>query len=204
MKGASLAKPRVPVARDCTIVPLRRWLLNLLTTGSLVLCVASCVLWLRSYWVWEALNVYDERGDSSLWVSTQWSLLCRDGRLSWDMSQYTDPDPAAIAKRMPNRGRRWFFPRNEASHDSAGWWQRHRFEAEWRHDHTLPPHPTKSFLGWIAVPFWAIVPAFAIAPFNRVRRYRRRRRRQDATLCTSCGYDLRATPDRCPECGVAS
>ena len=45
---------------------------------------------------------------------------------------------------------------------------------------------------WLALPLVAA---------NVIVWWRRRRARAAVGMCQVCGYDLRATPDRCPECG---
>ena len=53
----------------------------------------------------------------------------------------------------------------------------------------------------VQVPLWAPVAAAALLPLAWVFAMVRRRRCVGAGKCRNCGYDLRATPGRCPECG---
>ena len=52
------------------------------------------------------------------------------------------------------------------------------------------------------VPYWFLFALSAPVPLMTAARWHLRRRRQDTGRCHSCGYDLRATPGRCPECGA--
>jgi len=45
---------------------------------------------------------------------------------------------------------------------------------------------------------------FAVAPFISICRWRRTRHRLAQGLCLGCGYDIRASLCRCPECGRVS
>jgi hypothetical protein len=54
---------------------------------------------------------------------------------------------------------------------------------------------------WLAAFVCAILPAVWV---DRRRRRRNARRRRDAGLCAKCGYDLRGSPGRCPECGTSA
>jgi hypothetical protein len=52
----------------------------------------------------------------------------------------------------------------------------------------------------VIVADWFLVLAFAALPAYRL--FRRLRRRHRPGFRPACEYDLRATPDRCPECGT--
>ena len=59
---------------------------------------------------------------------------------------------------------------------------------------------------WFTVPSWLLAGITAPLPIwwfgYRWPRQRRARRRLRLGLCVACGYDLRASEARCPECGV--
>lgn len=58
-----------------------------------------------------------------------------------------------------------------------------------------------------SAPVWSLVLASGVFPalwlLTAGQRRWRHRRRSKKGLCVRCGYDLRGTPDRCPECGAA-
>ena len=67
------------------------------------------------------------------------------------------------------------------------------------YNHDVKPPSDFAYAVWF--PHWFLALLFAILPLMRLRSLLRKRRLNRIGLCQHCGYDLRATPDRCPECG---
>jgi hypothetical protein len=75
-----------------------------------------------------------------------------------------------------------------------------------------PPWTKDQVRGWrlfrIAAPYWSVFTAmmvwptiFALWRIRKLIQARIRMKRMRQNLCPFCGYDIRATPIRCPECG---
>jgi hypothetical protein len=55
---------------------------------------------------------------------------------------------------------------------------------------------------FLDIPFWFLTLVFATPPSLWLMK-RVRRKPKSPNICPACGYDLRATPSRCPECGTS-
>ena len=187
---------------------LRR-LFTLLSAASLVLCAAACALWVRSYWRADTL-ILDSRRSGNDGIRTR-SVVCFSGAGGFYLAGFDISAVALIsdhARQSPDKpwGLLWESrpdPKRTGienpSFDRLGL----SWLAQWRRpqgDRWYRRVVSEVFVGiphWLAVLVTLILPGGGLARRTR----RRRRRRATAGLCVACGYDLRATPGRCPECG---
>ncbi len=63
----------------------------------------------------------------------------------------------------------------------------------------IPPRRFNSYQ--LSVPWWLICALVILWPPRLIQTWRTQRRKT-LQKCVACGYDLRATPERCPECGT--
>ena len=168
-----------------------RRVFNLVSVASLLLCLGVAAIWVRGYWrasgvlwmrndVWHAVEV--DRGE--LRISQLESGDCLDehdygpqeshGEYSRFILRYTDPYHTRTDRQWA--GIRW-------TKKAVG-------------EHG-PACVLSIPLGYVAGVL-AVCPGFWLG----LRGPLERRRRLRAGLCLVCGYDLRATKTRCPECGT--
>jgi hypothetical protein len=82
--------------------------------------------------------------------------------------------------------------------DPEHWWE--RFGVYVR----IPRDEVGGLSVAVVVPNWFLLSLFSIAPLVWVAKWWRRRTRVANGKCRNCGYDMRASPGRCPECGMAT
>jgi hypothetical protein len=84
------------------------------------------------------------------------------------------------------------------------------FRFQWRHPDIVPDYSGGESHCWairtdLNLPYWFVACVAAPLPLAWTAAaaiWWRGRRRRRVGLCRTCGYDIRATPDRCPECGT--
>ncbi|HEY2587264.1 MAG TPA: hypothetical protein VGI81_16075 [Tepidisphaeraceae bacterium] len=164
---------------------------------SLLLCAATVALWIRGFRTVDEV----ETGDLGLVlgngnIAIEWEKMDRRGPIR--LRHY----PAAYSEAVERLS-----PRAELVYvRSAGY---HGFFAD---TFTVPlfglsAGPDADFGSVIEhrvmCPAWSAVAVFVLLPAVwLIVRLRSRLRRPSPGVCATCGYDLRASKDRCPECGT--
>jgi len=104
---------------------------------------------------------------------------------SWEFTHVSFPS------QKPSGRRRFSFHSGFGA--SASSW------SDWNRSRSIVPTLGTSM--YFSVPIWLLMLPFMIACLMVMRLFRKRLRHIQG-CCQKCGYDLRASPDRCPECGM--
>jgi len=169
---------------------------RLLVYVSLLLCIATLLLWGRSYFAQDLLELHrrgDRRGRAYDDIS---GVVSENGSIGGGYVRIDHPGVAGFSDG-------WQFV------TAAGpnpWPMRFALLGfgYWNTTLTRGATGTVYVVGFTA-PHALPAVLLAIGPALAARRAwlaRRRRRRIARGLCTACGYDLRESAERCPECGI--
>ena len=125
-----------------------------------------------------------------------------------------DPMSQQELRASPTR-RRWIFTSWRAADDIGTEWSRRdlwfhywiTYNKDIPHDADTSEGMQHGAMMYINIPYWPLILIAAVPSVIWGLRLAGRRRREGLRLatghCRRCGYDLRATVDRCPECGAA-
>jgi len=191
---------------------VRRHLFAILSAASLFFCLATGALWVRSCWFVDTLGYRSSHADVSGPSEFQLqSILFR--RETFVKSQQ---DRVVIGSMLIGH---WalnppgFYRYHRPIYRSSAYvpaYRDYQYPApsgflRWADDFGFSAGSSRDGDRWIAAPHWSICLLTAGMPLLYARRWRRALlNRRGLTDCRNCGYDLRATPDRCPECGAIS
>ena len=181
---------------------MRRRASNIAAAASLVLCAATVVLWVRSYRIGDLCQLQRHRSYEF--------FSCR-GIVDFSVVRRVHFEETFTADGRTRTERAGFSDHWRAAHegrDAPDWPDGPLFNltigAKFSTSignaiHSVGTDYSESELRF---PHWCLTAVFAIPPVVVGLRAFRRWSRRRLGLCLSCGYDIRASPERCPECGT--
>ena len=153
---------------------------------SAVLFIGMLALWIRSYFVMDV--IYREVYDHDVSIASEFGTL----QLEIDNAHMF----GALAHDKVYLGARQMLNLYRASVPFYG------FGARIRRSTQLFYVTVPNYSGWqIFIPDWFLAALLMLVPLIYWRKYKIIRHRLLLQCCPHCGYDLRATKSRCPECG---
>jgi hypothetical protein len=178
-------------------------LLNSAAGLSLILCIATVVLWVRSYWVQDRIDY--QKTDTARFTFTGYAFSSNHGSLYVIMDRQVFREAEYlnfyVLERKSSEGFSYHrYPSRPDQLPRDSFWNKLGFSMVLEYD-TADVNSQFSLFPRAFVPHWFVVLLTALSPAIVVFRAIRKRRVRAAGLCPKCGYDLRATPQRCPECG---
>lgn len=172
----------------------RRFRVRLVSLVSLILLVAALVLWLRTREYGDIVGFYTPAGHLQALASDRAGFLIFLSDVPFGREYRLSADAMSVPADEFNQLHDWLYDKTREKWHFAGF----RL-AQGKLDLTASMAPKYTAL---IVPYWLLAALFAVAPLGSFRRllirHLRRRRRQ----CLNCGYDLRHSAERCPECGT--